>query len=101
MPSCKTWELSTQVNSAAFVQLAGAPFLSRIHRNWKFQHLFLGRLSDVSIPDDQEPSWRKVCGGGRGDRRPSAHQIQALACMVLTLPLTRFYPSSRYKNKAL
>ena len=79
-------------------------YLSSIHLtclNWKFQHLFLGRFRDESIPDDQQQSWSKVCGGGRGDRRPSTHQIQALVCMVLTLLLTHFYTYFRCRNQAL
>lgn len=36
----------------------GLPFhMSGIHRwNWKFQHLFLGKLREESIPDNQELS---------------------------------------------
>ena len=97
MPSCKPGDYQGRLTVLPLFSWQRLPlYLSNIHLtclNWKFQHVFLGRFRDESIPDHQELSWRKVCGGGRGDGRPSTHQIQALVCVVLTILLTNFYTS--------
>lgn len=103
MPSCKARGLSRLgLTVLPLFSWQWLPlYLSSIHLtclNWKFQHVFLGRFRDESIPDHQELSWRKVCGGGRGDGRPSTHQIQALVCVVLTILLTHFYTSFKVQE---
>lgn len=105
MPSCKPGDNQGRLTVLPLFSWQRLPlYLSNIHLtclNWKFQHVFLGRFRDESIPDHQELSWRKVCGGGRGDGRPSTHQIQALVCVVLTILLTNFYTSFRCRNQTL
>ena len=105
MPSCKTRELSPQVNGAAFVQLAGAPFLSRMCRplGWtgNFSIFFWVDSAMCLYQMTKNRPGGKCVEVEEVIEDPLRTKFRLLLVWYWLYHLTRFYPSSRYQNKAL